>query len=64
MAFNLTNAYFTGFNDTVGKHLLLKQEGSVICIMHAANEMQLGEFIDINSTELSLPLVLIRAFAI
>ena len=56
MAFNLTNAYFTGFNDTVGKHLLLKQEGSVICIMHAANEMQLGEFIDINSTELSLSL--------
>ena len=52
-----------GFNDT-GKHLLLKQEGSVTCIMHAANEMQLGEFIDINSTELSLPLVLIRAFAI
>ena len=52
-----------GFNDT-GKHLLLKQEGFVICIIHAANEMQLGEFIDINSTELSLPLVLIRAFAI
>ena len=44
-----------GFNDT-GKHLLLKQEGSVTCIMHAANEMQLGEFIDINSTELSLSL--------
>ena len=46
-----------GFNDT-GKHLLLKQEGSVTCIMHAANEMQLGEFIDsaINSAEFSLSL--------
>ena len=24
----LTNAYLTGFNDTVGKHLYLKQDGS------------------------------------